>query len=393
MGRPRPTNNGGHTSNLRPPLLAAIFVILLGLIATLDAHCNDHHPNMAAHKQSDAAAAVAANSKTIAKFSKPKARTRKAAQETGQRSLCPRWNSGSPMENDTNLHITTINLNRDRFSNVLTVLGGTSPGKNITPPESPTDPLDELVDLLPPLMQAYDEPANDEPQERGSLTVRINKPPTSASSVASPQPEHERAIPQPEEEVQPGLSRKPILRNSEMTQPTQQEERQSWAATNEQGDGVIHNKTNKLLKEVRSGNEAYSFYVEDFAGLFPVWLIIELAMSPTGQTKDERMTQFVKCITSLFGEILIVDKQAAIAPIVISNNLQEHMITDKATIPTNFTKLGKWVMLSGRSWVFKKKDKGSNNVYARFRLKSTVPAEDMVTRISFEFSRMGSSKI
>ncbi len=85
----------------------------------------------------------------------------------------------------------------------------------------------------------------------------------------------------------------------------------------------------------------YSFYVKDFAGLFPVWPIIELAMSPTGQTKDERMTQFVKCITSLFGEIFIVDKRAAIAPIAISNDLQEDMITDKATIPTNFTKLGK----------------------------------------------------
>jgi hypothetical protein len=181
MGRPCPTNNGGHTSNLWPPLLAAIFVILLGLIATLDAHCNDHRP-------------VAANSKTIAKVSKPKARTPKAAQETGQRSLCPQWNSGSLMENDTNLHIATINLNRDRFNNVLTVLGGMSPGKNITPPELPTDPLDEPVDLLPPSMQAYDEPADNEPQECGSSTVRINETPTSASSVASPQPEHERAI-------------------------------------------------------------------------------------------------------------------------------------------------------------------------------------------------------
>ncbi len=84
MGQPRPTNDGGHTSTLRPPFLAAIFVILLGLIATLDAHCNNHCPNMAVHKQSDTAAAVVANSKTIAKVSKPKARTPKAAQETGQ---------------------------------------------------------------------------------------------------------------------------------------------------------------------------------------------------------------------------------------------------------------------------------------------------------------------
>ncbi len=89
MGWPRPTNDGGNTSTLRPTLLAAIFVILLRLIATLNAHCNDHRPNMAVNKQSDAAAAVAANSKTIAKVSKPKARTPKAAQETGQQSLHP----------------------------------------------------------------------------------------------------------------------------------------------------------------------------------------------------------------------------------------------------------------------------------------------------------------
>ena len=135
MGRPRPTNNGSHTSTLRPPLLAAIFVILLELIATLDAYCNDHCPNMAVHKQSDAAAAVAVNSKTIAKVSKLKARTPKAAQEIGQQSLRPQRNSGSPMENNTNSHIATINLNRDRFNNVLTVLGGTSPART-SPPQS-----------------------------------------------------------------------------------------------------------------------------------------------------------------------------------------------------------------------------------------------------------------
>ncbi len=66
---------------------------------------------------------------------------------------------------------------------------------------------------------------------------------------------------------------------------------------------------------------------------------------------------------------------------------------DKASIPPNFTKLSKWVMLSGRSWVFNKKDRGSSNVYTRFRLKSTVPVEDMVTQVSFKFLRMGGSKI
>ncbi len=105
-----------------------------------------------------------------------------------------------------------------------------------------------------------------------------------------------------------------------MTQPLQQEEKQPHEATNKQEDSVIHDKASKLLKVAKSRHEVHSFYVKDFARLFPVWPIIELAMSPTGQTKDERMTQFVKCVTSLFGEILIVDKRAAIAPIAISND-------------------------------------------------------------------------
>jgi hypothetical protein len=45
-------------------------------------------------------------------------------------------------------------------------------------------------------------------------------------------------------------------------------------------------------------------------------------------------------------------------------------ISSKENIPTNFTKLGKHVMISSSSWVFNKKEKESNDVYARFRLKS-----------------------
>jgi hypothetical protein len=50
-------------------------------------------------------------------------------------------------------------------------------------------------------------------------------------------------------------------------------------------------------------------------------------------------------------------------------------------------------MLSGRSWVCNKKDKGGSNVYTRFCLKSTVPVDDMVARVLFEFSCMDGSKL
>jgi hypothetical protein len=46
-------------------------------------------------------------------------------------------------------------------------------------------------------------------------------------------------------------------------------------------------------------------------------------------------------------------------------------------------------MISGRSWVFNKKEKGSNDVYARLRLKLQIPTDDIINQVSFEFSRVG----
>jgi hypothetical protein len=88
-----------------------------------------------------------------------------------------------------------INMNRDRFDNVLMALGGSSPGKNITPPDLPTGPFDEPVDLLPLPMPNYDGLADDELQDRCRSTVWINKTPTSKPSNASPQVERESPPP------------------------------------------------------------------------------------------------------------------------------------------------------------------------------------------------------
>ncbi len=46
--------------------------------------------------------------------------------------------------------------------------------------------------------------------------------------------------------------------------------------------------------------------------------------------------------------------------------------------------------MSRGSWVL---DKANSNIYACFRLNSTVPVEDMVTWVSFEFSCLGGSKL
>jgi hypothetical protein len=50
-------------------------------------------------------------------------------------------------------------------------------------------------------------------------------------------------------------------------------------------------------------------------------------------------------------------------------------------------------MISGGSWVFNKKEKGSNNVYARFRLKSQVNTEEIINQVSFEFSCLGGKNL
>jgi hypothetical protein len=50
-------------------------------------------------------------------------------------------------------------------------------------------------------------------------------------------------------------------------------------------------------------------------------------------------------------------------------------------------------MISGGSWVFNKKAKGSNDVYARFHLKSQVDTKEMVNQVSFEFSRIGGKNL
>ncbi len=91
--------------------------------------------------------------------------------------------------------------------------------------------------------------------------------------------------------------------------------------------------------------------------------------------------------------MLYVDDTAMIAPINITDDEETHFLKSKANIPSNFTKLGKHIMISGGSWVFTKKEKGSNDVYGRFRLKSQIPIEDIINRVSFKFSRVGGKNI
>jgi hypothetical protein len=156
---------------------------------------------------------------------------------------------------------------------------------------------------------------------------------------------------------------------------------------------MILDKQRKLLINLGEDGHNKAFHEEDFVGLYPAWPIAEVAILPTGNEKEERMNMFVKCISLLFGEILYVDDTAAIAPLKITDDNEENYITDRAKLPSNFTILGKWIMISGGSWVFNKKEKGSSDVYAQLHLKSQVPTEEIINRVSFEFTCLGRVKI
>jgi hypothetical protein len=152
---------------------------------------------------------------------------------------------------------------------------------------------------------------------------------------------------------------------------------------------MIHDKIINVLKG-KSSDHTITYLVEDFSGLFPVWPIIKFNISLCGNTKDEMMNQYVWGLSAIFREILIVNKKATIAPVEIMNNKAKDIITNRPKIPTNFTKLGKWLSMSGGSWVFNKKE---SNVYAHLRLKLTIPADEMVMRVSFKFLQIGGSKL
>jgi hypothetical protein len=50
-------------------------------------------------------------------------------------------------------------------------------------------------------------------------------------------------------------------------------------------------------------------------------------------------------------------------------------------------------MISGGSWVFNKKEKGNNDLYGHFRLKSQIPTKEIINQVLFEFSCVGGKNI
>ena len=269
---------------------------------------------------------------------------------------------------------------------MLSSLGNASLGKRVTPPESPTGPEEEWDNATAPQPNPdLDDPSHVSPQERHSA-ITINEEPI--VSPASECPTTARSIP----------TRGSVLKNPTPAQATTKEPPtpsldEYTLKGLEQGENYIIDRSRKMYITRDDNNQEQRFHVEDFIGVFPAWPIIELSIAPTGSTKDEQMTSFLRCFAALFNEIKYVDNTAVIAPINIYDNSKENFIVDRSGLPDDFTKLGKWLMISGGSWVFDKKEKGNGKVFARFRLKSQENADEIITRVSFEFNRLGGSRL
>ena len=114
-----------------------------------------------------------------------------------------------------------------------------------------------------------------------------------------------------------------------------------YQSTNDLSRRTILDRHLKLLVNLGEDGHNKTFHVEDFIGLYPAWPIVEVAILPTGNAKEERMNMFVKCITALFWEILYVDNTACIAPLEITDDNKDNYISNKVKLPSNFTILGK----------------------------------------------------
>jgi hypothetical protein len=277
----------------------------------------------------------------------------------------------SPRSTNVNTLLAKINRLSGRLDNILQTLG---PSKNPASEVNHRAPNDLTI-------------PNDKTKQATSLaspTVVNQEPPeaptTNKETNVEDSPQTWVCISNVTETVNadPSPAALPTTRRS-VLQPTALGASQS--SNTSLSDAKVSNSNNQHIKEVHdrsnmlfkvysnNGMKATSFHVTDFAGLYPVWPIIEFLMAPTGEAKDNRMNSFIKCVAVLFREILYINNAAKIATISITED-KSNYIGSKADIPANFTKLGQYVMIIRGSWVFNKKAKGNNNIYTRFRLKS-----------------------
>jgi hypothetical protein len=211
---------------------------------------------------------------------------------------------------NVNSLLAEINLPASHFDNALEALRpSTIRGSNNNDPlnnpcnlVSPTDKNDHITDISFPTgvdtLQARilsptntaNPSGNKQQQTPSNKGVCINKTAVHVKPTITPAgstPRHHESI----------------LHSSTNTRPPDHKDKDKGLTTTTTQTKEIHDHSQKLFR-VFSDNrmEETSYHVIDFAGLYPIWPIVEFSMSPTGNTKDKRMSSLTKCITALLGK-------------------------------------------------------------------------------------------
>jgi hypothetical protein len=206
----------------------------------------------------------------------------------------------SPTTSNINKHLAEINRPTTRINSVLQALRPTTdPATDNDPAEEST--LNESFDLTPPTDKAgqvtplasptgvnQDPSDTDSNKANGTNTddpslqprVRISEVTEEAGADACP--------------VNATIPRRSILQNPTIganqgqvcnTTPPQDDVDSSTGTPHIR---EIHDRQNMLFKEYSDdGMKETCYHVTGFAGLYPMWPIIEFSMAPTGDAKDD----------------------------------------------------------------------------------------------------------
>ncbi len=148
-----------------------------------------------------------------------------------------------------------------------------TPDEVCRPVDAPTDPLDGTDNLTLPLDKSMAPNPGATGTTLGTGAVRIDDSPTHNHPSNPTQSKHPTQTPR-------SILRKLMDSLSlQLNNNTSNEARFSADSLNNGKGKVIHDKTHKVLKEM-TGNHYIEFHVEDFAGLFPIWQIVELPLTP-----------------------------------------------------------------------------------------------------------------
>jgi hypothetical protein len=187
--------------------------------------------------------------------------------------------SRSPRSVDVNTILANINLPQTRFETILMVLGPEAERNNEMEdnpaPLADIIPADEEADKANLSSNQVSPSTSPNPDPTNIAIVRIHEtlesdPPMSNPTMATT-PQVPRLI----------LQGTPPVETMDQTTTGPSD----FQSTNDPSRRMILDRHRKLLINLGEDGHNKAFHVEDFIGLYPAWLILEVALSPTGNAK------------------------------------------------------------------------------------------------------------